>query len=682
MQPLHSHDPPRVGPYRLHARLGEDACARTYLASAPARPVAALNVVRSEHTSDPRFRAAFTRSVNAVQELRSPYVAPVLDADTERATPWVAVARPTGPTLATAVHDHGPVAVAALHPLALALAQGLADLHAAGQVHGSLSPDGALLSPHAALITDPGFEQALAETGHATPLPEFAPPEGGLSPAADVFAWATTLCFAASGVAGPTGLDRVPFQYRALMDACLTTDPRLRPTAIDLVHMLGGPSAPGDWPPAVRAIIGRYEEETRRALASTSQPSRPPGDTDEPKPRRTRRGRVLALTAAIAALVFVAAGAVHALWPSEEDLAQADTSEEVGDAACMDGTGFPEPSGDIDSLNAMNVAFSPDGDLLAVTSHDHGLTLWDWREGVEIARPLEEVHMDGAPVFAPFGCTIAVTVPYDIEGSEDPAGKVATLNVSSGRTDEHPDPPLTGTTVYHDRVTAFSPDGDRLVIALGGGFDRFAAQDTFALIDLATGKIERTWGSQRVLDMAYTEDGRVAAVGPEGFTLWDPDTGENLRTESPWDLHHLALVEGTTEVILLDSNTGRTVHWDYEERVEIDVPDLSELAEDPYTALSHITVDPDRRRLHVGWVTDTEGMDERYLAWFSGIEFTNHGALVDLDSGENLLAEQGEHELARPLALHPEGEVIAAITQDGEVNLVDADSLAVLHPLR
>ncbi|WP_460778692.1 protein kinase family protein, partial [Nocardiopsis nanhaiensis] len=277
MQPLHPHDPPRVGTYRLRARIGEDACARTYLASAPGRPAAALKVVRSEHTSDPDFRDAFARLVESARTLHSPYVAPVLDADLQWAAPWVAVARPAGPTLAELVGDHGPLPAEALQPLALALAQGLADLHSAGHVHGGLRPDGVLVSPHSALIADPGFERAASEGAQAAPHSASAPPEGGTSTAADVFAWAATLCSAASGVAGPGGLDRVPAQLRGLVDACLKADPQLRPAATDLVDMLGGPAAPRPWPDGVRAVAARSGEAMHHLLTPpTAEPTPAP----------------------------------------------------------------------------------------------------------------------------------------------------------------------------------------------------------------------------------------------------------------------------------------------------------------------------------------------------------------------------------------------------------------------
>src|SRR5699024_11901474 len=69
---------------------------------------------------------------------------------------------------------HGPLPAGALHPLALALAQGLSDLHATHRTHASLSPDAVLLTEHGAALTDAGFEWAMTEVDDKAPHPGFA----------------------------------------------------------------------------------------------------------------------------------------------------------------------------------------------------------------------------------------------------------------------------------------------------------------------------------------------------------------------------------------------------------------------------------------------------------------------------------------------------------------------------
>src|SRR5699024_12851283 len=68
----HPPDPPSVGPYLLHARLGENSSARVYLSSVPGAEPVAVKVVRPEYTTDANFRAAFRRLVEEAHELDSP----------------------------------------------------------------------------------------------------------------------------------------------------------------------------------------------------------------------------------------------------------------------------------------------------------------------------------------------------------------------------------------------------------------------------------------------------------------------------------------------------------------------------------------------------------------------------------------------------------------------------------
>ncbi len=632
--------------------------------------------MRSEHTSDPVFREAFTLLVETARDQHSTYVAPVLDSDLQRASLWVAVARPAGPTLAELVDGHGHLPVEALRPLALALARGLADLHASGHAHGSLRPDAVLVSPHSALIADPGFERAVAAPEHSAPHSAFAPPEGGSSPAADVFAWAATLCFAASGVEGPRGLDRVPFQFRGLVDACLRIDPNLRPAATDLVHMLGGPYAPGPWPPAVRNVATRSEETMRRLLRSAPPVASPPA---------TRRRWTAALVAGGTALALVAAGVVWALDPRPPQTVDPDTDPAVAglitEAGCLEGTGFPDPPGEIDDLDAMDVAFSPDGDLLAVTSNTHGLTLWDWREGVEIARPAEQVHKTGDPVFAPVGCMVAVVVPKEVESRVGDIGSVSTYDVPSGEALERPEPPTpAGESEYFGRVARFSPDGTRLAIARGGSVTLIGDEATVGLVDLSTNGITGVWGTESVTDAGFTDDGRFLTLGSSGVTVWDSGTGEALHTERRSSSPFLAPVPGHDQYVHVDR--GVVTWWDFARRTAVGSFELTSYVETADTYLTHVTLDPERERVHIGWAIRHPDDDVRSDPEISDRRSTNHGHLWDLETGEDLMADEGEHHLARPLAIHPDGGVVAAIDQDGSVNIVDPDTLEILHPLQ
>ncbi|RKS06275.1 WD40 repeat protein [Nocardiopsis sp. Huas11] len=697
MLPLNPHDPPTVGVYRLHTRLGEDACARVYLATAQGRPPVALKIVRSTFTGDPGFRSAFTRQVEGATGLRSPFVAPILDHDVSVATPWVAVARPFGPSLAELVGAHGPFPVAALHPLALALAQGLADLHAADRAHGSMWPDGVLLSRRHALLADPGLEWAVADAEQRAPHPSFAAPEGGATPATDVFAWAATVCFAASGVEGPEGLDRVPLQFRGLVDACLKVRPVLRPSAADLVRMLGGPADPAPWPTDLQAVVERsaavMDQATGRGTAApVAQASEHPAEAvagpAHPAPSR-RRGRAYALAAGGIALVLVAgAGAAWGLGLVPGG--GGGSSDGAGASAangCLDATGYPAPSGEVGDLEAMRVAFSPDGDALAVTSAEYGLMLWNWRAEEEVARVADEVHGLGDPRFAPQGCVIAAISGAEYEGEEFPIATATTFDVTTGETVDRlaTQEELVETGLADPEALdamAFSPTGELAVATHTEPLNQTAdgqPWENLGLVDLETGEVTSSFAIGGTTDMHFLDAERVVTLAYDTIRVWSTETGEELHTVRNVDQFRFAVVPGTDQIVYAAG--GELVWWDVVARTELGTFDISEFTETEDAFLTDLTVDADLGLLHVGWATpsDPDRRPDPNDKITDAVN-DNRGHLWDLETGEELLSGP-DHVLPRPLAFHPGGEVIAAIDSDGGVDLVDPETLEVVGTL-
>ncbi|NKZ01627.1 hypothetical protein [Nocardiopsis alborubida] len=722
MRPLHPHDPPSVGPFRLRARLGEDAYARVYLASAPGEDPVAVRVVRSEYAVDPNFRAAFARLVEDAYDLEARFVCRVRAADTEGAVPWAAVDRPLGPALADLVRERGPLPAGALHGLALALASGIADLHAADRVHGSLWPEGVVLSPGSALLADPGLEWAVAELWQRAPHPSFAAPEGGASPAADVFAWAGTVSFAASGVEGASGLPRVPLQLRGLVEACLRRGPELRPSSADLVRMLGGGGTAGavPWPPKVLASVQGVAERQRGALdGAADSATGESGDADATRPNtgapadrrgtasgpaasdvdgtapedpevlgasrdtdaaggQKRRRRFLALSAAGLALAVVAGIAV---WRYREPTGEEAAGSERGtgmitDAACRDGTAYPPPEEELDgeAVNAWETAFSPDGNLLAVTASGPGLMVWDWRAREEVARLSDAAALGTGPVFAPVGCMVAAVVPTAYGDQEYPVAVATAFDLPSGTTTGHLGPqrgPVDGNwpgTPRDAQRVSFSPDGSLLGVTLERNADVNA--DSVGLVDTRTG--ER--GGSLVPDLAYgtafAGAGRVVTGNGGTITVWDAGTGEELYTVRGTSGTEFEVVPGRDEVLHLDGD--RIVWWDYAERAEVasfPIPGFAE-AEEPH--LLDLVLSPDRSRVHASWLrVGGDPADGE----------THHASHVwDAATGEDLAAGNPDAVPFWRVSVHPEGEVLAVTTPEERVVLVDPETLEALGP--
>ncbi|GHD25441.1 hypothetical protein GCM10007147_22770 [Nocardiopsis kunsanensis] len=683
MHPLHPHDPPRVGPYRLRARLGEDTCSRVYLATAPEHPPVALKVARSGLVPEPSFRPAFTDLVAATRPLRSPYVAGVLDADTEGPAPWVAVTRPFGPTLAECVHAHGPLPAAALAPLALAMAQGLADLHAVGHAHGSLWPGGVLLTEHGAVLADPGFERVVADLHGRAPHPAFAAPEGGAAAATDVFSWARTLCFAASGVEGPAGSDRVPMQLRGVVDACVEENPDLRPTAADLVRILGGPTAPGPWPEGLAEVVRRSAGTGRQVLTAGEETGKKRG-----------RGKTVGLTAAgLAVAVLAGTGAVWVLNGGQEDAGGEGsdggraTTEDTGlisDVSCLDAD-LEAPESPVEDLDAIDVSFSPDGDALLISSFRHGLTVWDWREGTEIARPGGGFTDTDSGEFAPVGCMVAAQqpTPFDTDDYDRPV--LHTHDLPSGDTRQQLGP-------QSQRVLdelepprraedfAFSPSGEQMALAvahdttLGDG----EQLPPVGIVDMAAGELEHEWSDDDSLvsGLEFLDEDRVVVSTAGPLELRDAETGEVLETLRDHTSYEFTTVPGTTRVLYRSNE--HLVLWDFEEDAEIDrfpVPDYHEVYNDEFGYPTGMSVDTELGLAHFSW-----GEADSALIESSGREYEHHGHLWDLETGEDL-AEEESGLMPRPVDFHPGQEVIASVNAEGDVDLLDPETFEITATL-
>ncbi|MFD7366766.1 kinase [Nocardiopsis alba] len=665
-----------VGPFRLVGRLGEDSCSRMYVASSEEHPSVALRIIKASHSANPAFRTVLGYRVENAQHVLSPYVAGLLDFDLERTTPWVATEYHQGIPLRSLVETHGPLPAEALRPLALALAQGLADLHAGHRTHAALSPDTILITRRGALLSDIGFEWAAAEIGPLSNQ-DFAAPEGRAAPAVDVYAWAAVLVWAVGGKSVAEGIDRLPLQLRGLAEACLREDPALRPTSGDLVRLLGGPATPDPWPSDLVGLLDRQAAQVTQALATAS-------------PRRNRgKGVLLASGSAGLALILVAAGVL--LWPfSEEEPVSSEedtTPALITDAGCLDDPGFPPPDKPIDDLDAEHLSFSPDGDLLAVSSYNHGLTLWDWRAGEEIARPLEEVSQ-GAFTFAPVGCQLVVATFDQFPQSDFRYTVATTVDIPSGEVRDYLGPQseraLNGLEEPR-RVYSFdySPSGERAIINLELGSSWGESLPRTGVIDLETGEMTNVWDPEELDDFIYArylDEERLITIANRTLDVRATDTGQRQQTVRNLDSQMIALIKETEEIVYVSPD--RVLRWDLENDSEsgsFPVPDYADVEEHTDHAVSNLRVDTELGLLHFSYTigpTPSGGGEPPPPG--SDRRFPNRGHLWDLETGEEI----GDEDItSRPMDFHPDGEAIASIGPEGDVRILDPETFEVIDTL-
>ncbi|MEV7238012.1 serine/threonine-protein kinase [Streptomyces sp. NPDC051020] len=328
MEKLRPTDPQRIGAYRLLGRLGAGGMGQVYLARSDRGRTVAIKLVRQELAEQQEFRDRFRQEVRAARQVGSTWTAPVLDADTEAAVPWVATGYVAGPSLQVTVSGRagapvgpasgafGPLPERSVHILGAGLTRALQAIHSAGLIHRDLKPSNILLTIDGPRVIDFGIARALdtatdgglTRTGALVGSPGFMAPEQvrgeRVTAACDVFCLGSVLAYAATGRLPFGGADNevhvlmfriaqedpdltgVPVDLVDLVRDCLLKDPAARPTTDAILERLAEDEPAEPWlPGALLAQLGRHAVELLDSEDPEEEPEQPAEPADPPGPK-------------------------------------------------------------------------------------------------------------------------------------------------------------------------------------------------------------------------------------------------------------------------------------------------------------------------------------------------------------------------------------------------------------
>ncbi len=282
-----------LGGYTIRALLGKGAMGAVYEAVDGGGTAVALKVLHSHLDRDPVARERLRREVTALQRLRHPAVARVLDAELDGEGAFVVTELVPGRTLEDEIDDGGPLDPVDLFELADQLAAALEAVHLAGVVHRDLKPSNVMVTAHGPVLIDFGIATALTDggddgatltqPGFVIGTPGYLAPEllDGATPSAesDWWSWAALLAFAATGRSpfgvrptdlvlrrsreGRADLVGLPARTARALAAALQADPTLR----------WGPSQ-------VARALRRDSEESAFAAMAAADPAADPAVAD------------------------------------------------------------------------------------------------------------------------------------------------------------------------------------------------------------------------------------------------------------------------------------------------------------------------------------------------------------------------------------------------------------------
>jgi serine/threonine protein kinase len=206
---LGARDPRQVGPYRLLKKLGGGGQGTVYLGTdGVSDDRVAVKVLNTDFDDTGRLKSTLNRELESAQSVAAFVTAGVITFDLDADPPYIVTEFVDGPTLQEEVlSGRGPLRGSRLNDLAIQTVLALEAIHAANVVHCDFKPANIILGPSGVKVIDFGIARAWEQVHQAASRvigsAHFMAPEQvenqPLGPAVDMFSWASTMVFAATG---------------------------------------------------------------------------------------------------------------------------------------------------------------------------------------------------------------------------------------------------------------------------------------------------------------------------------------------------------------------------------------------------------------------------------------------------------------------------------------------------
>ena len=328
------------------------------------------------------------------------------------------------------------------------------------------------------------------------------------------------------------------------------------------------------------------------------------------------------------------------------------------------------------------VAFSPNGEWLAIAGESGSVHLWDWKKADSHAQLLDQhAAWVSAVAFDPTGTRV-------VSGSGDGSLQIW---------ETHTLKKLATLKGHEDWVSsvAFSPDGKTLASA---GWD---TQIKFWRPDMGSSALGPTLSDQNVLALSFEPSGAIFATGgPNGIAIRDSSSGEVIT--------RLQDHKGVITAITFAPNGAGFASGNRDGMVQFWSP-LKQAVASPIDThggeVRSLSFSPDGRRLATAgqdakiklWNTETSELIETlsgHIAQVNAVRYFSDGAMLasasndgtvrlwDAKSYKEMGVLKGHDGSVTTLALSHDGKSMATGGYDGTIRIWDTRSGKVRHKLR